>query len=130
MLTAMIAVENIINNVKTKGNIWNVNVEKTYHAYIDHGQYGRIYKTGDLGVFRKEGYIEFLGREDNQVKVRGYRVELGEIESCLLTYDKISNAVVLTKANKKRQISIIAYYISAEEISNIALKEYLGIDKQ
>lgn len=53
-----------------------------------------IYKTGDLGRYRADGTLEFLGREDFQVKVNGYRIELGEIESALQQYPAIESAVV------------------------------------
>ena len=53
-----------------------------------------LYKTGDLGRYLPDGTLEFLGREDFQVKVNGYRVELGEIESALQQYPAIESAVV------------------------------------
>ncbi len=56
--------------------------------------YPRLYKTGDLGCYRAEGTLEFLGREDFQVKINGYRIELGEIESALQQYPAIESAVV------------------------------------
>lgn len=55
---------------------------------------GRLYRTGDFGRFTREGYVEFLGRRDGQVKVRGHRVELGEIESVLLRHPRVAEAVV------------------------------------
>ena len=54
-------------------------------------------RTGDLGLYREDGIIEFVGRKDTQVKVNGYRVELGEIENALRKYKKIENAVVSEK---------------------------------
>lgn len=54
----------------------------------------RFYHTGDRGRFRADGALEFLGRADNQVKIRGNRVELGEIESALRRHPEISDAVV------------------------------------
>jgi amino acid adenylation domain-containing protein len=58
---------------------------------------GRLYKTGDFARWLPDGNIEFLGRIDHQVKVRGFRVELEEIESQLLNYNVIKEAVVLAK---------------------------------
>jgi amino acid adenylation domain-containing protein len=55
---------------------------------------GRLYKTGDLGRFRADGNLEFLGRVDNQIKIRGVRIELGEIESVLRTHPSVRAAVV------------------------------------
>ena len=56
---------------------------------------GRLYRTGDLGRFLPDGNVEFLGRMDNQVKIRGIRIELGEIENVLSTHPAIHAAVVM-----------------------------------
>ncbi len=56
---------------------------------------GRLYRTGDLGRFREDGQIEYLGRLDHQVKLRGFRVELGEIEAALERQDGVEQAVVV-----------------------------------
>jgi amino acid adenylation domain-containing protein len=56
---------------------------------------GRLYKTGDLARWRPDGEVEFLGRLDHQVKVRGVRVELGEIEAALLRHPAVREAVVV-----------------------------------
>ena len=55
---------------------------------------GRIYRTGDLGRFREDGRIEFLGRTDEQIKVRGFRIEPGEIEHALAQHSAVRDAVV------------------------------------
>lgn len=69
--------------------------EKTQKAFIVHPQSGkRLYRTGDLGYFHPDGHIVLLGREDNQLKIRGYRVEPGEIEQTLLQHEGIRQAVV------------------------------------
>ncbi|MFF3720427.1 non-ribosomal peptide synthetase [Streptomyces prasinus] len=59
----------------------------------------RMYRTGDLGRLRADGAIEFLGRRDHQVKVRGFRVELGDIEAALRTHPDVTDAVVLLNAD-------------------------------
>ena len=58
---------------------------------------GKIYKTGDLVRWLPSGNIEFLGRIDNQVKVNGFRIEIGEVETALNSFDFITNAVVVAK---------------------------------
>ena len=60
----------------------------------------RMYKTGDLARWRPDGEIEFLGRIDNQIKIRGYRVELGEIENALISHPTIREAVVIARLEK------------------------------
>lgn len=52
-------------------------------AFADHPVYGRLYQTGDLGIFRREGYVDILGRADFQVKINGFRIELEEIRSAV-----------------------------------------------
>ncbi len=75
----------------------------------------RIYRTGDLACWLPDGNIEFLGRLDHQVKVRGYRVELGEIEAQLLGHPLVKEAVVVIRGNKSDKY-LIAYYVSDKEI--------------
>jgi amino acid adenylation domain-containing protein len=77
------------------------------------GSGGVLYKTGDLGRFHENGDIEFLGRRDNQVKIRGLRIELGEIETSLRTHDTVRHAAVLVR-NDGAANQIIAYVVPAE----------------
>lgn len=70
--------------------------ELTAQRFVRHPRTGaRLYRTGDLGRFHPDGRLEFLGREDTQVKVRGHRVELGEIESALRRHPAVADAAVL-----------------------------------
>ncbi|HLF34680.1 MAG TPA: Pls/PosA family non-ribosomal peptide synthetase [Cyclobacteriaceae bacterium] len=71
----------------------------------------RIYRSGDLARFNEKGEVEFLGRIDSQVKLRGYRIELTEIESVLLQMDNIQNAVVMVREDKQQVQHLIAYLI-------------------
>ena len=57
---------------------------------------GRMYRTGDIGCYSGDGVLLFFGRRDHQVKVRGHRVELGEVESCLASLDGVRDAAVVT----------------------------------
>ncbi len=73
----------------------------------------KMYRSGDLARWTQDGTIEFLGRKDSQVKVRGYRIELEEIEYAMLSLDSISEAVVLIK-EKEEDKFIVAYVEGAE----------------
>jgi SagB-type dehydrogenase family enzyme len=67
--------------------------EKTAASFLIHPQSGeRIYKTGDLGRYWPDGTLEFLGRQDSQVKVNGYRIELGEVEAAMVSCPEVSSA--------------------------------------
>ncbi|MCP4153472.1 MAG: non-ribosomal peptide synthetase, partial [bacterium] len=72
----------------------------------------RFYRTGDLARWLPDGKIEFLGRIDHQVKIRGHRVELGEIENRLVTHTGIKEAVVLVRKSKNRDNILCAYYVT------------------
>ena len=58
-------------------------------------QDARLYQTGDLARWLRDGQIEFFGRMDDQVKIRGYRIELGEVETDLLNIQQVNHAVVM-----------------------------------
>jgi amino acid adenylation domain-containing protein len=79
-----------------------------------HGEPGgRLYRTGDLGRVLPGGEVEFRGRADNQVKVRGFRVELGAVEAALLAHPDVREAVVVLSGQK-----LVAYHVGrAEELA-------------
>jgi acyl-CoA synthetase (AMP-forming)/AMP-acid ligase II/acyl carrier protein len=85
----------------------------------------RIYKTGDLGRWLADGTIEFLGRKDGQVKVRGFRIEPEEIEVCLLSHPAIKQAVVLLTEKEDRDRYLCAYIVSGVWFNVTELREYL-----
>src|SRR5579864_7603526 len=70
----------------------------------------RLYRTGDLVRWRKDGTIEFVGRNDFQVKVRGFRIELAEIEARLVGYDGVREAVVVAQEDAAGGKRLVAYY--------------------
>lgn len=71
----------------------------------------RLYKTGDLARYRSDGNIEFLGRIDHQVKVRGFRVELGEVQVVLQQHSRIREAVVTTRESSSGDLNLVAYLV-------------------
>ncbi len=75
--------------------------ERTGQRFITCPRTGeRLYRTGDLGRYLPDGTIEFLGREDTQVKIRGHRVELGEIESALRAHPAVADAAVVADGER------------------------------
>ncbi|MPV87877.1 amino acid adenylation domain-containing protein [Georgenia ruanii] len=76
---------------------------------------GRIYRTGDLGRLDEHGRIEYHGRIDTQVKVRGYRIELSEIESVLLQAPGVAQAVVSTHEPRPGVVELAAYYTARRD---------------
>jgi amino acid adenylation domain-containing protein len=93
----------------------------------------RLYKTGDLARYRPGGIIEFLGRADQQIKIRGYRVELGEIETAIKLHPAVHQAFVVTHEDTPGVKRLLAYVVPqpAQETSQLVaqlhslLKEHL-----
>ncbi|MCC4605961.1 non-ribosomal peptide synthetase [Xanthomonas campestris] len=89
----------------------------------------RLYRTGDLVRWRHDGVLEYLGRNDGQVKVRGFRVELGEIESALRQYPAIASAAVVQREDAPAAKQLVAYYcvdeVAAGDVDARALRAHL-----
>ncbi|MGW3965128.1 Pls/PosA family non-ribosomal peptide synthetase [Amycolatopsis sp. NPDC005003] len=90
---------------------------------IEDNPSGRIYRTGDLGRLTADGEIEYHGRKDTQVKVRGYRIELTEIESILRQAPGVAQAVVGTYAPEPGRTELVAYYSPRRDAAGVDVGE-------
>lgn len=84
-----------------------------------------LYRTGDLARWRDDGAIEFIGRNDNQVKVRGFRIELGEIETNLMLHAEVQQAVVIAFMNTVGTQELAAYVVGSASLETNELTTFL-----
>ncbi|NMF64891.1 non-ribosomal peptide synthetase [Brasilonema octagenarum] len=89
----------------------------------------RLYKTGDLARYLLDGNIEFLGRIDNQVKLRGYRIELTAIEALLLQHPVVVEAVVILREEESGSKRLVAYVVPKQKTAP-ATNELRGFLRQ
>jgi amino acid adenylation domain-containing protein/non-ribosomal peptide synthase protein (TIGR01720 family) len=103
--------------------------EKTLKSFISNpfmDGYDRLYATGDLARWLPDGNVDFVGRSDFQVEIRGYRVELGEIEAVLSSLQGIKECVVIDKKDNEGSIRLVGFYVSELLLNEDEIKEYLG----
>jgi amino acid adenylation domain-containing protein/thioester reductase-like protein len=84
-----------------------------------------MYKTGDLGRWLSNGEIEFLGRNDEQIKIRGFRVELEEVEECLERHGAVNQTLVVAQKDSIGRIYLCAYYTGVRKLSSDELKSFM-----
>ncbi|PNQ87653.1 non-ribosomal peptide synthetase, partial [Paenibacillus polymyxa] len=103
--------------------------EITAQKFIDIPELceGKLYRTGDIVKWLPEGTLEFLGRVDHQVKIRGMRVELGEIEARLLKHEDVKEAIVV-ETGKENHKHLCAYFVAVEEMVLAELKAYMEME--
>lgn len=90
--------------------------QKTATSFITHPRTGeRLYRTGDMARFLPENELEFLGRSDFQLKIRGHRIEAGEIEALLLRYPGVTAAVAMAVGDKRGDRRLVAYVGAGSE---------------
>ncbi|TYQ16874.1 UNVERIFIED_CONTAM: amino acid adenylation domain-containing protein [Acetivibrio alkalicellulosi] len=113
--------EIVIASLGISPGYWKNNAV-TEKAFVNIEGLGRVYITGDLGELLPDNRIRFVGRRDFQVKIRGLRVELGEIETCLLKHDDVIEAAVLSKNNNNFEDYLCAYIICEKYLSEKEIK--------
>ncbi|EEW05527.1 Plipastatin synthetase subunit C [Vibrio mimicus VM603] len=91
-----------------------------------HDNGSRWYRTGDLAAWSEEGAVLYLGRMDGQVKIRGNRIELGEIKNALLKLPGVLNAEVMVEDDESRGKHLVAVYVSRQALSERDLRNKLG----
>ncbi len=102
--------------------------QKTNSSFIVNPANGeRLYRTGDLGRFLPDGNIEFLGREDFQVKVQGYRIELGEIEARLQEHENVDLCIVAVREDTPGEKRLVGYVVAKQgtSVDPAEVREYL-----
>jgi len=105
----------------------DLTAEKFISNPFDDKWSDRLYRTGDLARFRSDGSIEFLGRGDHQVKIRGQRLELGEVETVLREHPAVSDCVVIVSGEKPEEKYLVAYIVlaSGKNLVNTELRKYM-----
>ena len=85
-----------------------------------------LYRTGDIGRWLPDGQLQYFGRNDRQVKVRGYRVELGEIEAALATHPHIRESVVVLRQDQAGNKRLAAYLVASPQLTVEAARQYVA----
>ena len=97
----------------------DLNAEKFIADPFSTASGARVYRTGDLARYMTDGNIEYLGRMDSQVKVRGYRIELEEIESTLLQHPAVRQAAVVARTESSGEKRLVAYFVAENQNTNL-----------
>ncbi|MFB9325552.1 condensation domain-containing protein, partial [Paenibacillus aurantiacus] len=86
----------------------------------------RMYRTGDLARWTESGQLEYLGRFDHQLKIRGNRIEPGEIEAALLKHEAVTEAIVTGVSDAAGMEALCAYYVASAEATAAELRDWIS----
>lgn len=107
-------------------NLPQLTSERFVEIALSHHTRVRGYRTGDRAVRRRDGWIDYLGRFDDQVKIDGHRIEPGEIERVLASLAGVSDCRVLALTAPAGQKRLVAYIVASDELRTQNLKERLA----
>jgi epothilone synthetase B len=94
--------------------------ERTAERFMTHPVTGeRLYRSGDIGRWLPDGQIEFLGRRDLQVKVRGQRIELGEVEAALRRHPAVAAAAATARGDRPEDLQLVAYVVPSARAASV-----------
>ncbi len=101
--------------------------ERTAQSFVDNPfeEKGTLYKTGDLGYWSPTGELVFIGRLDDQVKINGHRIELGEIKELLLQHEWIKDAAVIARTDEQGHKRLVAYVVTEGDFQKKEIERYL-----
>ncbi|WP_336650031.1 amino acid adenylation domain-containing protein [Kocuria rosea] len=102
--------------------------ERTAQAYSadPHVDGARLYRAGDFGRWSPDGRLEYLGRRDNQVKISGFRIEIGDIENALLRVPGVRDGAVVVAERPDRGKHLVAFYHALEPLDSGTMREQLA----
>jgi len=108
-----------------------LNVDDNCNKFIvnpfdDNPGFAKVFRTGDFGRWREDGNLEFLGRRDNLVKIRGYRVEISELESTLKQIDGVSDAAATTFEDSIGSLQISAFVVGKPRLDLAEIRQKLS----
>lgn len=100
--------------------------EKFVQNPFNRGTNDTLYRTGDLGRFLPDGNIEFIGRVDQQIKIRGLRIDLGDIETAIRQNQHLKEGIVIVKNFSDNDQRLIAYIVKKEETDNLSDEDIIN----
>ncbi|MGN6712764.1 MAG: amino acid adenylation domain-containing protein [Anaerocolumna jejuensis] len=109
----------------TKGYLNNANMNEERFSIDPFGE-GRMYRSGDLVRWLPSGELQFLGRLNDTIKLRGYRIDLGEIESRISNVSAIKRNCVIIKKDRDNYEYLCAYVVCEDNLTSQQIKEYIG----
>lgn len=121
-----IAGEGVGKGYQNRSDLTSERFVKNPYATTENRHGEILYRTGDLARWREDGEIEYLGRIDTQVKIRGLRIELAEIESIMATFDGIRLVAVTDKRDASGRQYLVGYYTAEGDVDEKELRRYMG----